>query len=368
MTMLFTPFTLPNGVTLQNRLVMAPMTHWSSHLDGTVSDVELTYYRERNRGLGMIISAAVYVQRDGMGFAGQFGIHEDAMLPGLRTLATTLRENGAKALLQLYHGGRMCPTELMPDGQVLSASAVAAERPDAPVPRAMTEAEIEALIANFAAATRRAIEAGYDGVELHGANTYLLQQFFSPHSNRREDAWGGSLEKRLRLPLALVDAVQDTVQKHATQPFIIGYRFSPEESENPGITMSDSLHLAHALSAKKLDYLHISVMDFWQGSLRDTTDTTSRILKVHEHVGAHIPIIGVGSIHSATEAEKALASGIPLLALGRELLMEPRWSEKVHAGETVRTTLSRKAQQELKLPDGMWNMIMAMPGWLPVVD
>lgn len=365
---LFAAFTLPNGVTLNNRLVMAPMTHWSSNPDGTVSEVELAYYRERNRGLGLIVSAAVYVQPDGMGFAGQFGVHDEAMLPGLRKLAATLQENGAKALLQLYHGGRMCPPELMPDGQVCSASAVPAERPGAPVPRAMTEAEIETLIANFAAATRRAIEAGFDGVEIHGANTYLLQQFFSPHSNRREDSWGGSLEKRMRLPLAVVDAVQDSARKHASRPFIIGYRFSPEETENPGITMEDTLQFADALAGKNLDYLHVSVMDFWQGSLRDKADSASRVLKVQERVGARVPIIGVGSIHTAEDARKALDSGVPLLALGRELLMEPRWAEKVQAGEAVRVTLSRRAQAELKLPDGMWNVIMAMEGWLPVVD
>jgi len=344
------------------------MTHWSSHPDGTVSDVELAYYRARNRGLGMVISAAVYVQPDGMGFAGQFGVHSDAMLPGLKILAATLQEHGAKALLQLYHGGRMCPAELMPDGQVVSASAVAAERAGAPLPRAMREDEIEALIANFAAATRRAIAAGFDGVEIHGANTYLLQQFFSPHSNRREDAWGGTLEKRLRLPLAVVDAVLDTAQHHATQPFIVGYRFSPEESETPGITLQDTLQLAEALAAKNLDYLHVSVMDFWQGSLRDPADTSSRIVAIQERVGAQIPVMGVGSIHTLPDAERALATGVPLLAVGRELLMEPRWAEKIRTGEPVRVTLLRQAQHELLLPDGLWKVIMNSLGWLPVVD
>jgi len=365
---LFEPYTLPNGVTLQNRLVMAPMTHWSSNPDGSVSAAELPYYRERNRGLGMIISAAVYVQPDGIGFAGQFGIHDDAMLPGLRTLAATLQENGAKALLQLYHGGRMCPPELMPDGQVRSASAVPAEREGAPTPVAMSTAEIHTVIANFASATRRAIAAGYDGVEIHGANTYLLQQFFSPHSNRRTDEWGGSLEKRLRFPLAILEAVQAAVKQHATRPFIVGYRFSPEETENPGITLDDTLQLASALAAKKLDYLHVSVMDFWKGSLRDPTDLSSRVLRIQQQVGAQVPVMGVGSIRTAEEALKALATGVPLLALGRELILEPRWADKVQAGEPVRTTLSRQDQQALTLPDNLWRMIMEMKGWFPVVD
>ena len=365
---LFETFTLPCGAQLSNRLVMAPMTHWSSNLDGTVSDAELVYYRERNRGLGMIITAAAYINPNGMGFAGQFGVHSDAMLPGLKKLAAVLHENGAKALLQLYHGGRMCPPELMPDGQVLSASAVAAERPGAPTPRAMTEAEIESIIADFAAAARRAIEAGYDGVEIHGANTYLLQQFFSPHSNRREDAWGGSLEKRMRFPLAVVESVRETAKKHAVKPFIIGYRFSPEEIENPGITFEDTLQFSGRLADKNLDYLHISVPDFWQGSLRDSTDTASRIVKIHQHAGKRIPIIGVGGVRAPEDALKALHTGIPLIAIGRELIMEPQWVEKAQSGKAIRTTVSRRAQVELKIPDGLWNKILTVTGWFPVVE
>ena len=92
--------------------------------------------------------------------------------------------------------------------------------------------------------TRRAIEAGFDGVEIHGANTYLLQQFFSPHSNRRDDQWGGSLEKRMNFPLAIVDAVKQAVAKHAKAPFVVGYRISPEEGTNPGITLEDTLQQA----------------------------------------------------------------------------------------------------------------------------
>ena len=122
----------------------------------------------------------------------------------------------------------------------------------------MTESEIQEIIRAFGESTRRAIEAGYDGIEIHGANGYLVQQFFSPHSNRRDDQWGGSVENRMKFPLAIVDEVQRVVAEHAKGPFIVGYRFSPEEPETPGITMADTLDLVDALADKNLDYLHVS--------------------------------------------------------------------------------------------------------------
>jgi 2,4-dienoyl-CoA reductase-like NADH-dependent reductase (Old Yellow Enzyme family) len=151
--------------------------------------------------------------------------------------------------------------------QPISASAIAAARPGSVVPREMTEEEIYTIIHAFGEATRRAIEAGFDGIEIHGANTYLIQQFFSPHSNCRTDRWGGTLEKRMAFPLALIESVQNAVATHAKTPFIVGYRISPEEMENPGITMEDTLHLVDVLAEQKLDYIHVSVRGFWDGSI-----------------------------------------------------------------------------------------------------
>src|SRR5699024_2667149 len=134
--------------------------------------------------------------------------------------------------------------------------------PDAERPRELTEAEIIALIGSYQQATERAIRAGFDGVEIHGANTYLIQQFFSPHSNRREDQWGGSREKRFKFINDLVDAVTDTVDNSNVNDFIVGYRFSPEEFETPGLRLDDTFYLIDQLCHKPLDYLHISFDDY----------------------------------------------------------------------------------------------------------
>ena len=264
----------------------------------------------------------------------------------------------------------MSPPNLLPDQQSVSASAVAVEQKGAQVPREMTESEIQATIKNFGEATRRAIEAGYDGVEIHGANTYLLQQFFSPHSNRRNDQWGGSLEKRMAFPLAVIAEVKKTVAKFAKNPFIVGYRLSPEEGSNPGITLEDTLSFVDTLANQHLDYLHISVMHFWNGSFRESDRTKSRIVKIYDKVGNRIPVVGVGSLHTPDEVAEAMETGVPFIALGRELLMEPHWIEKIRSGKEaeIRTTLSKKDQDELVIPDPLWEKLIQIKGWLPVVE
>lgn len=368
---LFESLTLSNGIQLENRIVMAPMTNFSSNPDGTVSEDEVKYYVRRSKGVGMVITACTYVTANGKGFHGEFAGDSDDMIPSLRRLAAAIKAQGAKAVLQIFHGGRMCPPELVPNGDIVSASAVPAEREGgAPVPRALSDAEIESIVRGFGETTRRAIEAGFDGVELHGANGYLIQQFFSPHSNRRDDRWGGSLEKRLTFPLAVVDEVKKVVAKHAKEPFLVGYRFSPEEPETPGITMADTLVLVDALADKKLDYLHVSVMDFWSSPRRGVEDTRSRIEIIQERVGDQVPVIGVGSIYTADDALKALQSGIPLIALGRELIIDPDWVEKVEQGKEseIETKLNKNDQERLVIPDPLWQAIINRPGWFPGVE
>lgn len=365
---ILSPFTFPvSGINITNRIVLAPMTTFSGNNDGTTTDAEVAYYRERNQSAGLLITACAYVIKHGKGFHGQIGADSDELIPSLKRIADALKTNGNKAVLQLYHGGRMSPPEELLDGQSLSASAVAAEREDAQVPREMTATEIQETIVAFGEATRRAIEAGFDGVEIHGANTYLLQQFFSPHSNRRTDKWGGDLMKRMTFPLAVVDAVIESAAL-SSSPFLVGYRLSPEELENPGITMEDTLHLVEALSLKQLDYLHISVMDFWAGSMRDKNDTASRAQLIATKVGHSLPVIGVGSLHTPEEVERVLTGNIPLVAMARELLMEPHWLTKVknNAVDQIRTELDVNTQDLLKIPTPLWSALISRTGWLPV--
>src|SRR5690606_4927189 len=259
-----------------------------------------------------------------------------------------------------------------PNGEIVSSSAIPAEQGAATdqVPRALTETEIESIIRDFGESTRRAIEAGFDGVEIHGANGYLIQQFFSPHSNRREDRFGGSLEKRMTFPLAIVDEVQRVVKEHATPEFIVGYRFSPEEPETPGITMGDTLKLVDKLADKGLHYLHVSLADFYSTARRGVEDTSkSRIEYLLETIDNRVPLIGVGSIYKAEDASKAFKAGVPLLALGRELIIDPDWVQKVAEGREneIVTKIDQTKQNELVISDPLWNVIIHTPGWFPGV-
>ncbi|WP_100407455.1 NADH-dependent flavin oxidoreductase [Bacillus solitudinis] len=368
-TSLFESIQFKSGLQLKNRLVMAPMTNFASHPDGTVSDVEIDYYVRRTKGVGMAVTACAYVTANGKGFEGEFGADHDEMIPSLRRLAEAMKEQGAKAVIQIFHGGRMCPPELVPNGETVSASAVASEEGKV-TPRALDEGEVEAMIHAFGETTRRAIEAGFDGVEIHGANGYLIQQFFSPHSNRREDRFGGSVEKRMAFPLAIVDEVKKVVKEYAKQPFIVGYRFSPEEEETPGITMADTLDLVDALSDKELDYLHVSLMDFWSNPRRGVDTSKSRMELLLEKINNRVPLIGVGSLHTPEDAKNAIKTGVPMIALGRELIMEPDWVEKIEKGQEaeIATTISKEDQAKLVVPDPLWQAIMNTPGWFPVVE
>jgi NADH:flavin oxidoreductases, Old Yellow Enzyme family len=367
---LFTSFRFPSGVTADNRVTMAPMTLMASQANGEVTDHELAYYALRSRGTGILFTSSALVSQSGKLGENGFGIDNDNLLPGLKKMASVIQNNGTKAFVQLFHGGRLSNPALLPGGQALSASAVAAERDGAAVPRAMTEAEIEAVIDDFAQATRRAIEAGFDGVELHGANGFLLQQFFSPHSNRREDHWGGTLEKRMNFPLELIRRVKDTVAKHATSPFAVGYRISPEENEHPGITMEDTLQFVDVLAEQGLDFIHVSVDRFWAGPRREESNGKSRVVMIQERAGDRIPVIGVGGLWTPEDVVQALATGIPLIGLGHAMLLNPDWVEKVRTGREadIKTTLSRSSQKELMIPDIMWGMITSVPGWFNVVD
>jgi 2,4-dienoyl-CoA reductase-like NADH-dependent reductase (Old Yellow Enzyme family) len=367
---LIEPRKLGSTINVKNPIVMAPMTTFSANQDGTVSDEELSYYKARANGVGMVITATTYVSPSGKGFPGQFAAYNDSFLPSLKKLSETIKGEGALAVLQIFHGGRMAIPAEMPDGQTISASAIAPERPGATTPREMTDIEIQDTIKAFGETTKLAIEAGFDGVEIHGANTYLLQQFFSPHSNRRDDVWGGSIDKRMNFPLAVIAEVKKVVKENSNENFIIGYRFSPEEMETPGISLNDTLSYVDVLADQGLSYLHASLSDFWQSSMRDKTQTSPVICKLLDQIHGRVPLIGVGSIHTPEDALKALEFGIAFIALGRELIMEPEWVNKIQLGKTseIRTTLSKNDRESLDIPVPLWNAIINTPGWFPITE
>lgn len=292
------------------------------------------------------------------------GADNDDLIPGLRRLASTIQENGAKAVLQIFHTGRQGSKT----GDYVSAGNIPEDREGAPVPRSLTEQEIEGIIQAYAEAARRAADAGFDGVEIHGGNGNLLHQFFSPFTNRRTDRYGGTLEKRMTLALAIIRKVLGTVRKESGRPFLVGFRLSPEEAGTPGISMADTLSFVDALSGTGIDYLHVSLTSFRSVPRRGVQDSRSRLAIIQERIGSRIPVIGVGSIYTPDDALEALSSGIPLIAMGRELIMEPDWVQLILEGreQQIRTSISPQDLQELSVPEPLWNLMMSIPGWFPI--
>lgn len=353
------PYTFKNGITVKNRVVIPPMTETSAFEEGSVTTDELRYFSLHSGGAGMFISPVANVAASGKGFEGELSVAEDRFLPGLAKMASAMKRNGTKAILQIFHAGRMTNSKILRGEQPVSASAVAALRPGAETPRALTETEIETLIEDFGQATRRAIRAGFDGVELHGANTYLIQQFFSPHSNRRTDQWGGSLTNRERFALAIIKRVHEVVAATTDKPFIIGYRISPEEIETPGIRLADTLKFIDTLAEQPLDYLHISQGHAFQTSLNDHADTEPVITKIRKQVAGRLPLIAVGSVETPADAEKVMAAGIDFVAIGREMLREPHWVQKVASGDekAIRYTMSVADLDELGITPALWHFL-----------
>lgn len=344
-------YTFKSGLTVKNRIVMSPMTTMTSFYNGMVTSDEVAYYKKRAGGPGMIVTGVANVSENGKGFEGELSVASDDMIPGLAKVAAAIHHNGTKAILQIFHAGRKSTTKILRGDQPVSASPLAAAYPpDSETPRELTSDEVEAIIDDFGQATRRAMTAGFDGVELHGANTYLLQQFFSPNSNQRTDQWGGDRAQRLAFPLAAIASARAEADK-ANRPFIIGYRLSPEEIETPGIRIDDSLFFA-AQIRDLVDYLHISMGSYKRSSLNDKSDTEPLLAKFAAVVSDHTPLIGVGSVETPEDADNVLALGADFAAMGRELIREPQWVQKVENNDrtSIRTELSPYDMSDLAIP------------------
>jgi 2,4-dienoyl-CoA reductase-like NADH-dependent reductase (Old Yellow Enzyme family) len=370
---LFESFTFKNGITIKNRVVMAPMTTWSSNDDYTISDEEVKYYKRRVNGVGLVITGCTHVQPNGIGFTNEFAAYDDKFIPSLRKLADAAKSGGAPALLQIFHAGNKALSALTPDGEVVSSSAVETEATAfAPsvLPRELSHDEIMEVIHAFGETTRRAIEAGFDGVELHGAHGFLIQNFFSPFFNRREDQWGGSLENRMRFPLAVVQEVKNVIAKYATKPFILGYRISPDEHEEGGLRMKDTYALINRLIEADVDYVHASLDNALSSKPVDSQDEKTYLELIVEHVNGRVPVMAAGSMVTPDDVATALDKGLTLVAIGHALIMNPDWVEKVQNEQEseIQTAIKASKVSELELPEKLWGVIQASGPWFKIEE
>lgn len=369
------PLRLESGAILRNRFVLAPMTTNSSHPDGSVTDDELRYLARRSAaGFGAAITSCAYVHEDGRSWRG-IGATGSTHLDSLTAVARAMRGNGGLAILQIYDGGRIAIPEIVGRSGIRGPSAVPSTRPNAPVPRELGPEEIDGLVDAFARSAALGVAAGFDGIEIHGANHYLIHQFFSPRANQRTDRWGGGLGERMRFPIAVARKVRSAVGHEVT----LGFRITPFESEAGGYPLDDAAQLADRL-AEYADYIHISMDDFRKNSPqpedRDWTRTRSAaesrnpIPVIAAAVSGRSAVVASGGIRTLDDAESAMSAGADLIAVGRAALIDPEWIGKVKSGahHTIRTQLpaeEREITAALTIPPRMVRYLLSRPGWIP---
>lgn len=364
----FEKIEFPNGLVAKNRITIAPMTHYSSKDDGHMIPEEVTYIKRRSKYVGMVQTCCYSVSEGGRAYFGEPFCHNDSFIPDLEKIAAAVKSHNTLAVVQLHHGGNVNPPEVVPNGDVVGPSAIGTPgRSKVENVRELTLKEIDQIIDEFGQATLRAIKAGFDGVSLHGAFGYLLQQFTSPYCNRREDKWGGTPEKRLAFPLAVLAEVKRVVAENAKRPFLIGYRFSPEEALQPGLTMADALALTEALAAAKVDFIDVLLNDYKAKPRQGVPDLeTRRIAQIKKQINGRCVMLGGGGIFKADDALDALQD-CDLVTLARAMIMDPEWLDKVQHGKEneIVSTLGKDAREALDIPEPMWKTIWDAPGWFP---
>ncbi|HHU7915630.1 TPA: NADH-dependent flavin oxidoreductase [Escherichia coli] len=373
---LFSPFMLTEKIKLRNRIVMAPMTTWSANPDGTISEQELEFYKRRSQNVGLVITGCTYVTPSGIGFTHEFAAYDDRFINSLEKLAAAAKSGGAPAILQIFHAGNKAIPELVPNNDVISASASSVKSGDfmkrVVQSREMTENEIQETIRAFGDVTKRAIKAGFDGIELHGAHGFLLQNFFSPLFNQRNDRWGGDLEGRMRFPLAVLQEVKNVVYEYATKPFAIGYRISPEESATGGLRIEDTYKLLDRLISSGISYIHTSLISINDSYPVESPNGPRTIELILNHIAGRVPVIAAGKIRTPSQAQEAISTGLPLVAIGKGLVINPEWVTLAESGRghEIQTTLNPQLVPELTIPDKLWDQIQASKGtgWFPLMD
>lgn len=327
---LFQPVNL-GPVTISNRIVMPPMTTRFANSDGSVSDRIKGYYRARaSGGAGLIIVEMACVTQDERGLPRQLAIWNDQFVEGLKALADLIRSEGSVPFLQLQHAGKEAFT---PDGhQPVAPSSIPGPQG---TPRKLSLPEIRDLVNDFASAALRAKNAGFDGIEFHGAHIYLIQQFLSPLTNKRNDEYGGSVEKRARFALEIL---QET-RRNVGGDFPVLFRINGDDFVDGGQTLEQAIQVAILLKEAGTTCIHVS--GGTAGNLSKMVAPSSEPMGYRVYLAkaikdsVDIPVIASGRIGDPDLAERIVTEGeTHLVAMGRSLIADPELPKKAEEGRT----------------------------------
>ena len=334
MSALFSPIKL-RGLTLKNRLVVSPMCQYSAE-DGVPTDWHFTHINNLAlSGAAMFCIEATHVEAIGRITPGCLGLWNDATEAALKPILASVRKRSKTAvMIQLAHAGRKASTDqpwkggapLAPDAggwQPLGPSALAYNE-DHPVPTELTADQIREIVDQFADAARRALAAGFEVAEIHGAHGYLIGNFLSPHSNHRTDAYGGSYENRTRFALEVVDAVREVWPEDKPLFFRVS---ATDWLEEGGWTADDTVRFAHDLRAHGIDLLDVSTGGNASGVRIPVGPGYQVPFAARVKAETTLPVAAVGLITETEQAEKILSNGeADAVLLGRELLRNPSWA------------------------------------------
>ena len=375
---LFEKYTLNNKVEVPGLLAVAPLTLFGSNPDGSVSDEEREYLKLRATNIGLYILGATAVSQEGIAFYNQPRALSDKDIKPNAERVKIIKDQGALAINQIHHGGALAKKEYS-GVPVLAVSADVANKElekqgitgEENKCIEMTDKDIRRIIDDFARATEISLKAGYDGIEIHGANNYLIQQFYSGYYNKRTDEWGGSLEKRMKFPLEVVDACCKIRDKYNKPEFIIGYRLSPEEPFDDGITMTETMALVRALVKKPIQFIHISERNYFQEVRRGEGVGIPRLKIIHEETKGKTALIGLGGLYSDKDFNKALNSGYSdFIGTGRASMLNKDLAIllKEGKGDKLNLTLESDHPEKYLIPKLLWGMCINGSDWLPPVQ
>jgi len=321
-SILFTPFRIKN-LALKNRISMTPTYLGYANQDGTVSELILDHYREMaSSGVAMVVVENAAVNETGSGSPFTLRLDDDQCLDGLSRLAAAIKDQGAIAVQQINHAGKYAfSTEpVAPTGG-----------PEGTPPRAMSLADIDLTVEAFADAAARVKAAGFDALEIHGGTGYLIDQFISPHTNQRQDDYGGPLENRMRFPMRVFDAVRKAVGPE----YPVGHRFMAYEAISGGLEVEDSSIWAAELEKRGVAYLSVMFGTYESFMLPEYSEAGGNegfMATYAEEIKKAVPntpIITAGRIQSPETAEDILKAGkADLVGLARVLLADPLWPQK----------------------------------------
>ncbi|RMB76996.1 alkene reductase [Rhodococcus sp. SBT000017] len=338
---LFSPLTL-GDLKLDNRLVMAPLTRVRSGRDGVPGPLVVEHYKQR-ASLGLIVTEGTYPSHAGQGFPGQPGLVTDEQIAGWRNVTDAVHADGGSIVAQVMHAGRVTHEATTGGHEVVGPSAIAIDgetrtyegKKPYPTPRALREDELPSVIADFVQASKNAISAGMDGVEVHGANGYLLHEFLSPASNQRDDAYGGSPENRARFVAEVVEAVADALGAGK-----VGIRISPEHNIQDALeTDSDDVRATYRALVERLAPLGLAYLSVLH---KDPAGELVQDLR-QAFGGAVLVNSGFGEITTRDEALSLMEDGIgDAVVVGRPAIANPdlayRWREDLPLNEPDQST------------------------------